>query len=113
MVKPVNRCNASFAEKLRKPQHGTRPLSMEMNNVISAESCLYCSKNGRAYSGKPALLNGKNTIYADTVIFGEKFAVKFLSAYVMSSSVIAGHVVTQLCHSFRKLSYNNLHSALT
>ena len=70
-----------------------------------------CCEKGRAYRCKFLLLNSRNKLLTDTIIFNG--FVILCTAYMMACSVVAGHVTAILCHSGAELFYHDLHAALS
>ena len=84
---------------------------MDMHHIVSSKCTTKCCEKGRAYRCKSLLLNGRNNLLTDTIIFN--CFVILCTAYMMSRPVVAGHLTALPCHPRAQLLYNDLYAALS
>ena len=84
---------------------------MDMHHIVSSKCTTKCCEKGRAYRCKSLLLNSRNNLLTDTIIFN--CFVILCTAHMMACSVVTGHVTAILCHSGAELFDNDLYSAFS
>ena len=84
---------------------------MDMHHIVSSKCTTKCCEKGRAYRCKSLLLNGRNNLLTDAIIFN--CFVILCTAYMMACSIVASYITTILCHSGAEFFYNNLYPAFT
>ena len=84
---------------------------MDMHHIVSSKCTTKCCEKGRAYRCKSLLLNGRNNLLTDAIIFN--CFVILCTAYMMTCSIVASYITAILCHPGAEFFYNNLYPAFT
>ena len=93
---PMDGNNNSFPKHLRQPCKERRSFCMDMHHIVSSKCTTKCCEKGRAYRCKALLLNRRNNLLTDTIIFN--CLVILCTAYMVTCSIVASYLTTILCH---------------
>ena len=84
---------------------------MDMHHIVSSKCTTKCCEKGRAYRCKSLLLNGRNNLLTDAIIFN--CFVILCTAYMMACSIVASYITTILCHSGAEFFNYNFNSTFS
>ena len=108
---PVDSADYTLAKKFWYPTEKGRTFCMDMHHIVSSKCTTKCCEKGRAYRCKSLLLNGRNNLLTDAIIFN--CFVILCTTHMMACSVVAGNVTPILCHSGAELFDNDFYSAFS